>query len=362
MTELFAGVTLAGETRFIGEVARGAACGCFCPSCNSPLVAKHGEVNEWHFGHLAMQERPECEVGAHNLLRRLGVQYLHDLPQLILPPYRQVLTRQGRFGQIHEVAEWQSEVVEVTNWNLAAARGQPIGVLKLQDGSNVEMFIDIGNQRPSHQSHLSHGKIVFYCPLPASESLRTQDKAREWLRYQGEFVWIYQPDINRHVATANQRLAARFQEMEDSLHALEVRALERGMNLPHSRQWAVDAYLEKKQAQLEAPTAPAMQRAQQRAHEIPWSGQVKPMSMLFFWRLKSGEAWVMYERIDHLRYIAPWPETVEGWDEALPETVGVPDLALAAYQVKDLANAMIWMNSKAATSRNTSNIEELFRC
>lgn len=361
MTELFAGVTAEGATRFIGEVPRGAACGCFCPSCNSPLVAKHGEVNEWHFGHLAMQERPECEVGAHNLLRRLGVQYLHDLPQLILPPYRQVLTRLGRFGQIHEVAEWQSEVVKVRDWNLAAARGQPIGMLTLRDGSNIDMFIDIGNQRPTHQRHLSHGKVVFYCPLPAPESLRTQDKAREWLRYQGEFIWIYQPDVNEHVASANRRLAARFQEMEGSLHALEVRALERGINLPHSHQWAVDAYFEKKRAQLEAPTPPTVQPMQQRAHEIPWAGEVKPMSMLFFWRLKTGQAWVMYERIDQLRCITPWPETVEGWDEALPETVGVPDPSLAAYIVKDLANAMIWMNSRAATSRNTSNIEELFR-
>jgi hypothetical protein len=66
-----------------------------------------------------MQERPECAVGAHNLLRRLGVQYLHDLPQLNLPPYRQELTRQGRFGRVREVAEWQSEVISVTGWNLA---------------------------------------------------------------------------------------------------------------------------------------------------------------------------------------------------------------------------------------------------
>ena len=100
---------------------------------------------------------------------------------------------------------------------------------------------------------------------------------------------------------------------------------------------------------------------QQQAHEIPWSGLVKPMSMLFFWRLRSGESWVMYERINHLRCIAPWPEIVEGWDENLPKSVGDPDLELAAYKVNDLANAMIWMNSKAAMSSNTSNIEELFR-
>lgn len=33
------------------SVNRGEACGCVCPSCKTPLVARQGEVNEWHFAH-----------------------------------------------------------------------------------------------------------------------------------------------------------------------------------------------------------------------------------------------------------------------------------------------------------------------
>ena len=87
MSQLFAALDAQGEIRFVGDVPRGAACGCFCPACASPLVAKLGEVNEWHFAHVAGQERPDCIVGAVNLLRRLGVEYLNQLADLALPIY-----------------------------------------------------------------------------------------------------------------------------------------------------------------------------------------------------------------------------------------------------------------------------------
>jgi len=80
-----------GAIRFVGDVQRGAACGCFCPMCKSPLVAKQGNTNEWHFSHEASQERPECEAGAENLARSLGIEFARELAQrraLVLPEYR----------------------------------------------------------------------------------------------------------------------------------------------------------------------------------------------------------------------------------------------------------------------------------
>ena len=49
MSQLFAALDAQGQIRFVGDVARGAACGCFCPVCASPLIAKLGydpEVRE----------------------------------------------------------------------------------------------------------------------------------------------------------------------------------------------------------------------------------------------------------------------------------------------------------------------------
>ncbi len=85
MTSIFAAVDAQGETRFVGDVPSGQACGCFCPSCSSPLEAKKGSVRIWHFAHVAMQERPECRAGALNLLRRLALQKLASSPSIRIP-------------------------------------------------------------------------------------------------------------------------------------------------------------------------------------------------------------------------------------------------------------------------------------
>lgn len=71
MAGIFAGIDASERMRFVADVPGGLACGCFCPNCRAVLVAKQGEENAWHFAHEQSQERPECRIGALNLLRRL---------------------------------------------------------------------------------------------------------------------------------------------------------------------------------------------------------------------------------------------------------------------------------------------------
>jgi hypothetical protein len=35
----------------IADVESGKKCGCIFPSCKIPLIAKKGDINEWHFAH-----------------------------------------------------------------------------------------------------------------------------------------------------------------------------------------------------------------------------------------------------------------------------------------------------------------------
>ena len=91
MSQLFAALDARGAIRFVGDVPRGAACACFCPDCSSPLIARQGTEKEWHFAHEGGQERPECLVGAQNLLRRFCMEHLQYLAlsgPLTLPPCR----------------------------------------------------------------------------------------------------------------------------------------------------------------------------------------------------------------------------------------------------------------------------------
>lgn len=47
----FARHTATGQMVEVGDVPRGQACGCVCPSCGGGLIAKQGPENAWHFAH-----------------------------------------------------------------------------------------------------------------------------------------------------------------------------------------------------------------------------------------------------------------------------------------------------------------------
>lgn len=57
--------TESGQLVDVGGVERRNACGCICPSCKTPLVARHGDEKEWHFAHRSQKihndTRKACE-------------------------------------------------------------------------------------------------------------------------------------------------------------------------------------------------------------------------------------------------------------------------------------------------------------
>ncbi|MFV7965005.1 putative zinc ribbon protein (plasmid) [Escherichia coli] len=40
------------------NIASGLACACVCDSCGTPLIARKGDVNDWHFAHDLTQANP----------------------------------------------------------------------------------------------------------------------------------------------------------------------------------------------------------------------------------------------------------------------------------------------------------------
>lgn len=64
----------------VGSVKRGSACGCICPSCKTPLMARHGDKNAWHFAHRSQnvhdKTRKQCDysfaVSVRLMIRQLS--------------------------------------------------------------------------------------------------------------------------------------------------------------------------------------------------------------------------------------------------------------------------------------------------
>jgi hypothetical protein len=127
--QLFAAHDARGAVRFVGDVPRGAACGCFCPECKSPLIAKQGDEVQWHFAHEPGQERPECVAGAANLLRRLAAEYLTGLDQLVFEPYRtSVAARHGSLFPGMIPVEWSAHPLRSLNWQLDVPCGRCVSL------------------------------------------------------------------------------------------------------------------------------------------------------------------------------------------------------------------------------------------
>jgi len=106
----------------IYDVPKGKACGCVCPSCNTLLIAKQGNVNEWHFAHLSNKDAVNnvndiCQYSFYTSVRLMALQLISQNLKIDLPSYDAVVTQQHREIYIKEeftVTVWCSGVIETT--------------------------------------------------------------------------------------------------------------------------------------------------------------------------------------------------------------------------------------------------------
>ena len=56
--------------------------------------------------------------------------------------------------------------------------------------------------------------------------------------------------------------------------------------------------------------------------------------------------------------MVPMP-VFDGWDEAMPPSLGVPALDSATYMLKDATAAMVYLSARAVEVRTTSSPSEI---
>lgn len=77
------GMLVSGRMVGVREVPNGINCGCVCPSCRAPLVARQGKIRTWHFSHAPGHET--CSTGAETALHRMAKQIIAEWDVLDLP-------------------------------------------------------------------------------------------------------------------------------------------------------------------------------------------------------------------------------------------------------------------------------------
>ena len=64
------------------EVESGLGCGCICPACNHPLVAKKGKINIHHFAH---HNQDECQSAFETSLHLAAKKVIEEAGYVMLP-------------------------------------------------------------------------------------------------------------------------------------------------------------------------------------------------------------------------------------------------------------------------------------
>jgi hypothetical protein len=81
-----------GKLVDVADVPRGKKCGCICPSCKTPLIARQGVQKEWHFAHASRavysETKSECEFSFYVSVRLMARQLIGDRLSIKLPEYR----------------------------------------------------------------------------------------------------------------------------------------------------------------------------------------------------------------------------------------------------------------------------------
>lgn len=83
----------------VADVMRGKNCGCICPSCHTPLIARQGEEKQWHFAHASRKVEgtdKECDFSFFVSVRMMARQIIETGIYITLPEYKCSLTKQAK--------------------------------------------------------------------------------------------------------------------------------------------------------------------------------------------------------------------------------------------------------------------------
>lgn len=361
MLLLFAGIDKNGITRFVGDVERGLACACFCDACGSPLVARRGDVREWHFAHEASQERPECIAGAVNLLRRLAIEHLYSLAPLQLPVYRETFTAQHNLSRFSETAEWMAKPLKMDDWNLRPPKLSPAVRMELDSRAQVDLYVEVGsNPAMGRRSTCSDiGELLFWVPMPHTEALRTHEQAQQHIACSGQMLWIHQPDVLGLAADARARLNATVAAAQRTADEIE-----RLRTMAAGRRWfTIQQEMKRQRQELDSTIqSAAKQTAQQQALQVedaPWSAWRKQRSALLFYGLQDGSGWLILQHQDGRTILRPWPMASAGWEAGVPSRLGLFENEVGGIVLTDLANTMIYMGRNSKMMCTPSSLSEL---
>ena len=221
---------VSGQLVDVGSVKQGNACGCICPSCNTPLVARHGDQKQWHFAHRSQMMhdkiQKKCEYSFYFSVRLMIRQLSNDGLKFRVP--RLDCSLKAFSEHSYESADFSYTVTEESLLRLEEIQigarfcGVAVDVLGLVKNVPFVVFITYKDRRlPSELNNPSMTKCgVVELNVNAIQKLFKQEekgKYKEFLRrYIEEEVdgkkWGYHPREQRLREAAIERRQSWLQQ------------------------------------------------------------------------------------------------------------------------------------------------------
>ena len=214
----------------VADAPRGKKCGCICPSCKAPLIARQGKVNHWHFAHASRQvfleTQKNCVFSFFVAVRMMARQTIGEQIEITLPAYKGKVTEYvadyGRyFSEQFTVAERQK--ITITNMEVERSfLGIPVDVYGLVgDFHFIIYFTHRGRDVPQVFHNPPDTKCgIIGVSLDRLHSLFFVDgekSIKSYLTILNDFLvndvlskkWIFHPRYKRLKESAKSKLAEK---------------------------------------------------------------------------------------------------------------------------------------------------------
>lgn len=199
------------------QVEVGLRCGCACPGCGAPLVAKHvpSGLKVPHFSHASGSA---CSTGLESALHLAAKQLIEEKKSLCFPRLEAVVTRTGHTGATLERRQLlhAGGTVRLTQVRVEEAVGniRPDLIVQAQE---MEVFVEVACTSfvtPTKYKRIEAiGKAVLEIDLSDLEQLNFDALALRLFVPSDHVRWIYHPGL----AAAQEELSRLLeQEAEDT--------------------------------------------------------------------------------------------------------------------------------------------------
>ena len=239
----------------VGSVPRGNKCGCICPSCKTPLTARQGEQNEWHFAHQSRgvhkETKRECEYSFVVSVRLMIRQLAGDGLKILVPELVDHIDAYSEVSYQHKREDFcvaKKSLIELDSPKVGAVfSGVEVDVIGFVKKFQFVIYITYkGRHIPmellkpdTEQAGII--EINLESLLPAFQ----QEKKGQYINVLKEFIeeklngksWVYHPRTKKKRKEAQNRIAEWLSQQKPPKSTLQFEQ-PRKWNVPRTSQFS----------------------------------------------------------------------------------------------------------------------------